>query len=259
MTMKLICWRHRSKTKLRHRIYDAFGGSRNENMRLIIWLALLLGLVLGVWFFAGAFPGSLSSDFKMAGLVRLFAILALVASGIAFAPRIPFGETMRNLAIWVGVVAVLVLGFSFQDELQFVWQRVRSELVPGYPAVTAENEMVLGESAGGQYRVIGRVNGLEVNFLVDTGASDTVLTPSDAERLGYNLEGLEFSRIYQTANGLGRGAPTQLDTLSVGPLVLYDFPASINETDMGSSLLGMSFLRQLDSFEVRDRRLYLRW
>ena len=146
-----------------------------------------------------------------------------------------------------------------QDELQFVWQRVRSELVPGYPVVTAENEMVLGESAGGQYRVIGRVNGLEVNFLVDTGASDTVLTPSDARRLGIDIESLDFSRVYQTANGLGYGAPMALDTLSVGPLVFYDFPASINQSEMGSSLLGMSFLRRLDSFEVRDRRLYLRW
>ncbi|MEE8438150.1 MAG: TIGR02281 family clan AA aspartic protease [Micropepsaceae bacterium] len=228
-------------------------------MRPIIWLALLIGLALGVWGLAGAFPGSLESDFDVARMIRLFAILALVSSGVLLSGTIDLGETVRNLAIWAAIVLVLFLGFSFQDELQFVWQRVRAELVPSYPIVTAENEMVLGESAGGQYHVIGMVNGLEVNFLVDTGASDTVLTPSDAERLGYNLEDLDFSRVYQTANGLGRGAPMQLDTLSVGPLVFYDFPASINETDMGSSLLGMSFLRQLDSFEVRDRRLYLRW
>lgn len=228
-------------------------------MRLIVWLALLLGIALGIWFLAGAFPGSLSSDFEVAHLVRLFAILALVSTGIAFSPRISIGETMRNLAVWVGITAVLVLGFSFQDELQFVWQRVRAELIPGYPMVTAENEMVLGESAGGQYRIIGMVNGVEVNFMVDTGASDTVLSPSDAERLGYNLEGLNFSRAYQTANGIGYGAPINLGALSVGPLVFYDFPASVNQTDMGSSLLGMTFLRQLDSFEIRDRRLYLRW
>jgi len=100
---------------------------------------------------------------------------------------------------------------------------------------------------------------VEVNFMVDTGASDTVLAPSDAVRLGYNLEDLNFSRSYQTANGLGRGAPLQLDTLSIGPLVLYGFEASVNEADMSSSLLGMSFMRQLDSYEVRDRRLTLRW
>jgi aspartyl protease family protein len=228
-------------------------------MRPLIWLALLLGLVLGVWFLASAFPGSLSSEFEVAHLVRLFAVLALVSAGIAFLPRISLGETARNLAIWVGVVAVLVLGFSFQGELQFVWQRVRSELVPGYPVAIAENEMVLAQSADGHFHVIGKVNGVEVNFMVDTGASDTVLAPSDALRLGYNLEDLNFSRSYQTANGLGRGAPLQLDTLSIGPLVIYGFEASVNEAGMSWSLLGMSFMRQLDSYEVRDRRLTLRW
>ncbi len=228
-------------------------------MRLLLWFALLLAVALGIWFLAGAFPGSLSSDFEVARVVRLFGILALVASGFALSPRVPFGETVRNLAIWVGITAVLVLGFSFQDELQFVWQRVRAEFVPSYPMPGESNEMVLAESANGQFRVIGMVNGLEVNFLVDTGASGTVLTPSDAVRLGYDVGSLDYSRVFQTANGLGYGAPLAVDTLSIGPLVFCDFPVSINQSEMGSSLLGMTFLRRLESFEVRDRRLYLRW
>ena len=228
-------------------------------MHLILWFALLLAVVLGLWSLASTFPGSLSSDFEMARVVWLFAFLALVSSGVVFSRRIDLGETARNLAIWVGITAVLVLGFSFQDELQFVWQRVRSEFVPGYPVTGGANEMVLAESADGHFHIIGKVNGLEVNFLIDTGASDTVLTPSDAQRLGINPAMLDYSRVYGTANGFGRGAPVALDTLSVGPLVFYDFPASVNQSEMRSSLLGMSFLRRLASFEVRDRRLYLRW
>lgn len=228
-------------------------------MRLIFWFAFLLAVALGVWFLASAFPGNVSSDFETARVIWLFALLALISSGVVFSRRIDLGETARNLAIWVGITAVLVLGFSFQDELRFVWQRVRSEFVPSYPMPGASNEIMLAESTNGHFNVVGRVNGLEVNFLIDTGASETVLTPSDAVRLGYDVEALDYSRAYQTANGLGYGAPVVLDTLSVGPLVFYDFPASVNQTEMGSSLLGMSFLRRLDSFEVRDRRLYLRW
>jgi aspartyl protease family protein len=228
-------------------------------MRLILWFAFLLVMALGIWFLASAFPGSLSSDFETARVIWLFALLALISSGMVFSRRINLGETVRNLGIWVGIAAVLVLGFSFQDELQFVWQRVRSEFVPSYPMQGESNEMVLAESANGHFNVIGRVNGLEINFLIDTGASETVLAPSDAARLGFDTQGLDYSRVYQTANGLGYGAPVDLDTLSVGPLVFYDFPASVNQTAMGSSLLGMSFLRRLESFEVRDRRLYLRW
>jgi aspartyl protease family protein len=228
-------------------------------MRLFLWFAFLLAVALGVWFLASAFPGSLSSDFETARVIWLFALLALISSGVVFSRRIDLGETARNLGIWVGITAVLVLGFSFQDELQFVWQRVRSEFVPSYPMPGASNEMVLAEGTNGHFNVIGSVNGREVNFLVDTGASETVLTPSDAVRLGIDIEGLEYSRVFQTANGLGYGAQIELGTLSIGPLVFYDFPVSVNRTEMGSSLLGMSFLRRLESFEVRDRRLYLRW
>ena len=228
-------------------------------MRLFLWFAFLLAVALGVWFLASAFPGSFSSDFETARVIWLFALLALISSGVVFSRRIDLGETARNLGIWVGITAVLVLGFSFQDELQFVWQRVRSEFVPSYPMPGASNEMVLAEGTNGHFNVIGSVNGREVNFLIDTGASETVLTPSDAVRLGIDIEGLEYSRVFQTANGLGYGAQIELGTLSIGPLVFYDFPVSVNRTEMGSSLLGMSFLRRLESFEVRDRRLYLRW
>jgi predicted aspartyl protease len=49
-----------------------------------------------------------------------------------------------------------------------------------------------------------------------------------------------------------------LDSLTIGPFTLSDVPVSINQADMGSSLLGMSFLKQLASFEIRGRQLYLR-
>ncbi len=89
--------------------------------------------------------------------------------------------------------------------------RVRSELVPGYALETGEHEMVLTESDGGNFYIFGEANGVRVRFLIDTGASDTVLTPSDAANLGIDVRALDFSRVYGTANGLGRGAPYTLE------------------------------------------------
>jgi aspartyl protease family protein len=228
------------------------------NLRLLTWLALLLALVVGVSFLSRAFPGSLSSDFEVARLVWLFALIALISSGIVFSREARFGETVRNLGIWVAIAAILAFAFSFQDELRFAWGRVRAELVPGYPVETSLNAVELAEGLDGHFHVIGEANGQEVDFMVDTGAADTVLTPADAARLGIDLSQLEFSRFYETANGLGRGAPIRLESLAIGSIIYYDFPVTVNETNMGSSLLGMSFLRQLESFEVRDRRLILR-
>ena len=228
-------------------------------MRLIVFMVLLAALALGIWALAGAFPGSMQSDFEVARAIWLFALLAVIASGVVFSQRIRLGEAARNLAIWTGITALLVLGFAFQDELRFVWQRVRGELVPGYAVETEPGLLVLSEGADGHFHVIGEVNGVPVDFFVDTGASDTVLSPSDAMRAGYDLSSLEFSRMYQTANGVVAGAPVTLDSLVIGPIEVRDFPASVNGAEMGSSLLGMNFLRTLASFEIRDRRLYLRW
>lgn len=229
------------------------------NLRLLVWLGILLAVALAIWGLAGAFPGSMATDFELARLIWLFALLTLISSGIVFSRKIDLGETARNLAIWVGITAALVLVFTFQDELQFVWQRVRGELVPAYGVQAEPGLLVLSQSADGHFHIVGDVNGVPVDFLVDTGASDTVLSPADAMRAGYDVGSLDFSRVYQTANGFGTGAPLVLDRLAVGPIEFADFPASVNGAEMDSSLLGMSFLRRLDSFEVRGGQLYLRW
>lgn len=225
----------------------------------VVWLgaaALLGGLV---WWLAGAFPGAIDSDFDRVRLIWLVAILGLCASSLIFARRFRMGEVLRNIAIWTGLAAILVLGFTYQDELRNVALRVRSEILPGSPAAVEPGVLVLIEGADGHFHVDGEANGTPVRFLIDTGASDTVLSPMDAERLGIDLSALDFSRVYATANGNGRGAPFRLMDLAIGPIALSDVAVSVNQAPMGESLLGMTFLRRLKSFEIQGRRLYLRW
>jgi aspartyl protease family protein len=233
--------------------------SRRPSVGFMLWLGLLVVLGLAVWQLSSLFPGQLTSDLDQAYVIQAVALIAFLSAGLIFARRINVRETVRNIAIWVGVGAVLLVGLSYRDEIETVALRVRSELVPGYPLSAGEHEMVLTESSGGHFFVIGEVNGLRVRFLIDTGASDTVLSPSDAANLGIDVDALDFSRVYQTANGLGRGAPYTLETLSVGPISVLSMPVSINEADMDSSLLGMTFLRRLRSFEIQGRRLILRY
>ncbi len=97
-----------------------------------------------------------------------------------------------------------------------------------------------------------------MRFLIDTGASDIVLAPEDARRIGIDMGALTYSRSYQTANGLGEGAPLRIDSLRMGPIWLTDVPASVNRAPMDTSLLGMSFLRQIGSFEIEGRRMRLK-
>jgi aspartyl protease family protein len=121
------------------------------------------------------------------------------------------------------------------------------------------DELIVRAGPNGQFMVNAVVDGVEVRFLVDTGASSVVLTAEDAERLGYRLDELEYSDRYQTANGEILGAPVVLPELRIGDLEIEDVRSSVIRAPLSTSLLGMTFLSRLESFEVRDKGLILRW
>jgi aspartyl protease family protein len=223
-----------------------------------LWLGFLALVAVIVWLLWRSFPDRLSSTQDYGNLIVTLAILTLVSSSIVYARRLKLGETLRNIALWLAIAAVLALGYTFQNELNYVGARVRSELLPG-TALSAGGEMIVTAGADGHFYVNGEVNGVSVRFLVDTGASETVLSPADAARAGIDLGTLQFTGLYQTANGVGRGAPFRLMLLAIGAIELSDMPVSINEAAMPESLLGMSFLRRLRSFEFEGRQLVLRW
>jgi aspartyl protease family protein len=227
--------------------------------RVILWIATLVLISVAVWRLSALVPQQLDSDWDQARVIQLVVILALVSGGVIFSRRFRLGETVRNIAIWSGIALVLAIAFAFQDELRSVYFRLRAELIPGYPVTTSANELVLTQSGDGHFYVIGDVNGTAVKFLVDTGASDVVLSPADAKRLGIDVAELDFSRPYQTANGVGYGAPYRIAHMALGEVELTDVPVSVNQAPMSESLLGMSVLRNAASMEIRDRKLFLRW
>ena len=120
-------------------------------------------------------------------------------------------------------------------------------------------EIVIPAGPNGHFLITAEIEDVEILFLVDTGASQVILTVEDAERLGHNVDFLEFSDRFQTANGAIQGAPLRLSGLRIGDLEIEDLRASVIRAPMSTSLLGMSFLSRLEGFEVGDEGLILRW
>ncbi len=166
---------------------------------------------------------------------------------------------LRHGALWVAIAAVLALGFAYREEIVLVPQRLGVAFGTGRPVITGDHQLVISQDAEGAYEVVGRVNDQPVRFMVDTGASDTVLAPQDAQRLGVDLAGLTFDEESETANGKGLGAAYLARQLEVGPIRLGNFKMQINKAPMSRSLLGLSFLNRLESYEFRGRKLYLKW
>jgi aspartyl protease family protein len=114
------------------------------------------------------------------------------------------------------------------------------------------------KASDGHYWAEGQVNGSPVRFLVDTGATAVALTPQDAERLGVDLASLRYADSVSTAGGRIRAAPIKLASVSVAGATLRDVDALVIEQGLDASLLGMSYLGRLSSFQATRQALFLR-
>ena len=101
------------------------------------------------------------------------------------------------------------------------------------------------------------VNQKAVHFLVDTGATVVVLTPADAQRLGFDAQNLDFNQKVVTANGQTFAASVTLTTVGVGTSTIHNVDALVVKDGLSTSLLGMSYLGRLSRFEATPSSLIL--
>lgn len=110
----------------------------------------------------------------------------------------------------------------------------------------------------GHFQVDAIVEGRQVPFMIDTGASQVVLTTRDAARLGFHPAPRDYTVQVRTANGVTLAAPLRLETVEVGAVMLHDVSALVGAEDvLSDNLLGLSFLSRLHRFEYRDGRMIL--
>ena len=99
--------------------------------RLYIWLGLIAAIIGSVWLLARAFPEQRLGGLAEGRLYYLITLLALVASGVVFGRQFKWHESLRNIAIWGGIAAVLVVGYLYQDVIADIGTRLRAEFIPG--------------------------------------------------------------------------------------------------------------------------------
>jgi aspartyl protease family protein len=235
------------------------GKPSGRSSGLLVGVVVLAVLALGLWFIADILPTHEFDRTDIARIISLGGFALLLSAGIFAARSGGALRAARDLLAWAAIALVLALGYSFKDELRPVGARLLAGLIPGYAASAGEDTLVLNAGADGHFHIVGSVNGASVRFLVDTGASDIVLSPADAARAGLDVAKLSYSRVYETANGPGRGAPVVLDSLAIGPIRRQSVRAAVNQAEMRGSLLGMAFFRDIATFEIRGSTLLIRW
>ena len=192
---------------------------------------------------------SVETKIMAAALVGLIALMLF---------RQRFSHALESALIWVMLAALLALGYTYRFELREVADRVLAEFIPGRPVTRGRTVEIARTSAGG-FSVATHVNGARVPMVLDTGASAVVLTQEAAKAAGLPLEVLNYSVSVDTANGRTRAAPVTLDRLSIGDITERSVPALVAQGgQLRTSLLGMTFLNRLESWEVRADKLMLR-
>jgi aspartyl protease family protein len=234
-----------------------------------------MGLWIGLLFLAlGALALGLNHDqgeilglglYQFAALTSGVALLVFIGTSLFGDYRGRLGQAVKDMLAWVAIALALVAGYSYKDEIAAITYRITGELTPPGSGLTVESSQT-GERAvrirrrmDGHFTANVAVNGTSLSMLVDTGASTVVLKHTDASKLGIDTGSLHYSVPVQTANGVAYAAPVRLRSISIGPITLPQVDALVAQSGtLKESLLGMSFLSRLRSYEFSGDYLTLR-
>lgn len=184
--------------------------------------------------------------------VVYYVIATVFVASSLFGMRQPVGKTLKMLLAWVAIFGVAFILFSFRSEFSSFGQRLKAEAL-GSPIQDGETVRIpIGDD--GHFWASAKLNGHDVRFMIDSGASITTVSRSTAEQAGMEI-GNEHG-VVSTANGVIRVTKGRAERLQVGSIERTDFSVDINDQD-DVNLLGMNFLSSLSGWRVEGNYLML--
>ncbi len=113
------------------------------------------------------------------------------------------------------------------------------------PANSAQSVTLTADTRG-HFITDGQINGGQVRFLVDTGATSIALSAADARRLGIDYRSGQQG-LMGTANGTATAYRVRLDSVRIGDIVVNNVEGAVLEgSQMPVALLGMTFLNRME-------------
>ena len=193
----------------------------------------------------------MTNSLQLGGLYLLMA--AMLVLGTLMARREPAAKRVTMLLAWVGIFSSGFILFTFRDNLGWVAQRLKAEAV-GTP-VEQGRETRVPMAIDGHFWVIGSLNGHEVKFLVDSGATTTTIDSDTARDAGIRISARR-DQFVRTGNGVIRVASGRAAELTVGSIKRQNVALEIAEND-DLNVLGMNYLSSLSRWGVEGRWLVL--
>jgi len=183
-------------------------------------------------------------------MLRRLLILGVFAGGSASVP-ILYQSNPHLFEAMLGKTASVAAARQAPVDLKMVsvepqrqQSRGRSVLVPA--------------DARGHFLATFKVNGRQIDAMVDTGATVVALNLSTARKAGISLSASDFTHQVDTANGKAKVAVIEIADLAIGKIALKNVEAVVLEDKaLQTNLIGMSFLKRLGKYQVEDGNLML--
>jgi aspartyl protease family protein len=193
----------------------------------------------------------MTNDLMLGGLYLLMA--AMLVMGALMSRREPVAKMLTMALAWVAIFAGGFILFTFRDNLGWVAQRLKSEAV-GTP-VTQGKETRIPMAIDGHFWVDARLNGHDVRFLVDSGATTTTIDRNTAKVAGIEISPRRDQYV-RPGNGVIRVASGRADELAIGGITRRDIALEVADND-DLNVLGMNYLSSLSRWGVEGRWLVL--
>lgn len=233
---------------------------RNDKLLWLVILGLAVAVIVLISRHDEGMIGPMDTN-SFASLIYFSALLLLVGGGFYSIFYGRFQEKLKSAGIWLGIVALLVVAYNYRSNIVRVVDRIFTVVTPDQDITASipNNHVWVDRNASGDFNIRVQVNGASLPMLIDTGASSVVLTLDAARAAGLPVDLLKYDITIQTAKGRSHAASVVIDQIRIGNIVERRVPALVvRRGDLGMSLLGMSFLQRLDSFELRGQQMVLR-
>lgn len=193
----------------------------------------------------------MTNDLMLGGVYLLMAMMLVL--GALMSRREPAAKLLTMGLAWIAIFGAGFILFTFRDNLGWVTQRLRAEAF-GTPVVES-GETRIPMAVDGHFWVEAKINGRDVRFLVDSGATMTTVDRATAVAAGVTIAPTADQYV-RTGNGIIKVARGRAQSLEVGGIERNDIAVQIAERD-NLNVLGMNFLSSLDRWGVEGRWLVL--
>ncbi len=175
-------------------------------------------------------------------------LIMLIAAGL-IARRLPLRQYAKMIGAWIAIFFLIFVIFSFRPEMAMMWDRVKGELT-GAPRQSMEGDKLrLVRQHDGHFWLRASINGVNADFMVDSGATVTAMGDALARKTKVELDGRKI--LLETANGQIEARTGNVAEFRIGYFQVDDLDVVVGDNFGDVNVVGMNFLDSFSSWRVQ--------